>query len=160
MKIDWLEAGMLAASGIPLGQKDIQSLHEQGIRAIVTFTEQPLSVQKEITFEFLSELDITCLHLPIVDQHPPDVSQVHELVQFVNQMQTQGKPVLVHCHAGVGRTGTMLHAYYLASGLNLEEAKLKVKSGRMASQFLMLADSQKSFLEDLESERGQYILRK
>jgi atypical dual specificity phosphatase len=155
MKIDWIESAILAASGIPIGRKDIQSLHEQGIRAIVTLTEQPLDVQKEISSELLTGLNISCLHLPIVDQNPPEEAQVHELVGFVTQMQNEGKPVFVHCHAGVGRTGTMLHAYYLMNGLTLEEAKLKVKSGRMASQFLMLTDSQKAFLENLEAVRRQ-----
>jgi hypothetical protein len=40
---------MIAAGGIPLGIKDVQSLAESGIGAIVTLTEQPLTIQKEIT---------------------------------------------------------------------------------------------------------------
>jgi atypical dual specificity phosphatase len=149
MKIDWIEAGALAASGIPLRQKDIESLYDQGIRAIVTLTEQPLTIQKEVTTDLLSKLDITCLHIPIIDQHPPNMLQVHQLTQFINEMKAAGRPVLIHCYAGVGRTGTMLHAYFLATGLSLEEAKSKVKSGRMVSQFIMLADSQQRFLEIL-----------
>jgi len=149
MKIDWIELGVLAASGIPVGQKDIESLHEQGIRAIVTLTEQPLTIQKEVTAELLNNLDITCLHVPIMDQHPPNIIQVQQLTQFVNEMKAEGRPVFLHCYAGVGRTGTMLHAYFLARGLSLEEAKSKVKSGRMMSQFIMLADSQQRFLEKL-----------
>ena len=148
MKINWIEPGVLAASGIPLGKKDLQSLYEQGIRAIVTLTEHPLTVQGEITPQVLAEMGLTCLHAPVVDQYPPDVATVRETAQFVNQMKAQDQPVLVHCHAGVGRTGTMLHAYYLAEGLGLEEAKAKVKAGKPTSQFIMLSEAQKMFLED------------
>jgi atypical dual specificity phosphatase len=151
VKINWIEPGALAASGIPLGVKDLQSLYEQGIRAIVTLTEHPLTVQKEITPQVLTEMGLTCLHAPVVDQYPPDVATVRETAQFVNQMKAQGQPVLLHCHAGIGRTGTMLHAYYLAEGLSLAEAKAKVKAGKPISQFIMLSEAQKTFLEDLAS---------
>ncbi len=148
MKINWIEPGVMAASGIPVGVKDLQSLYEQGIRAIVTLTEHPLTVQKEITLQVLAEIGLTCLHAPIVDQYPPDIATVQETVQFVNQMKAQGRPVLLHCHAGTGRTGTMLHAYYLTEGLSLEEAKAKVKASKPTSQFMMLSDAQKDFLQD------------
>jgi atypical dual specificity phosphatase len=148
MKINWIEPGLIAASGIPVGVKDLQSLYEQGIRAMVTLTEYPLTVQKELTPQVLTEIGLTCLHVPIVDQHPPDMATVRETAHFVNQMKAQGQPVLLHCQAGVGRTGTMLHAYYLAQGLSLDEAKAKVKAGKPTCQFIMLSETQKDFLED------------
>ena len=148
MRITWVEPGSLAASGIPLGVKDLRSLYEQGIRAIVTLTEHPLTVQKEITPQVLADIGLTCLHAPIVDQYPPDVATVQDTTQFINQMIAQGQPVLVHCHAGIGRTGTMLHAYYLAEGLSLVEAKAKVKASSPTIQFIMLSNTQKVFLED------------
>ena len=152
MKVNWIEPGLLAASGIPLGRKDLQSLVEQGIRAIVTLTEHPLTVQEEITTQLLAELGLTCLNAPMVDQYPPDIATVRKTVQFVKQMKAQGQPVLLHCHAGIGRTGTMLHVYYLAEGLSLAEAKAKVKAGKLTSQFIMLSDVQKAFLEDLAQQ--------
>jgi atypical dual specificity phosphatase len=149
VKINWIEPGELAASGIPLGIKDLQSLVEQGIRAIVSLTEHPLTIQNEITPQVLAELGLTCLHAPVVDQFPPDVATVQETAQFIDQMKAQDQPVLIHCHAGIGRTGTMLHAYYLVEGLSLAEAKAKVKAGKLTSQFIMLSKAQKAFLEDL-----------
>jgi atypical dual specificity phosphatase len=154
VKINWIEPGVIAAGGIPLGLQDLQSLVAQGIRAIVTLTEHPLTVQKEITAQVLAEMGLTCLHAPVVDQYPPTVATVRETAQFVNQMKAQGQPVLLHCHAGLGRTGTMLHAYYLAEGLSLAEAKAKVKAGKPTSQFIMLSDAQKAFLEDLAKQIG------
>ncbi|GEM_PF-401085 len=156
MRISWIEPNQIAASGIPLGKENIESLHRQGIRAIITLTEPPLTNQTEITQALVSSLDISLFHLPLVDQHPPKSPEmVHDLKTIIDQMKSQSKPVLLHCHAGIGRTGTMLHAYYIASGLNLEDAKHKVKAGRQMSQFFMLADAQQAFLEDLAQAYGE-----
>ena len=149
MKIDWIEDGVLAASGIPIGVKDLQFLKEQGIAAIVTLTEHPLTSQKEITQDVLKQLDIDTFHVPIDDQFPPNKIQVTDVLNFIRARQAESRPVLIHCAAGVGRTGTLLHAYFLAKGLGLDEAKLAVKSKRLASQWLMLTDRQKSFVEYL-----------
>lgn len=160
MKISWVEPNKLAASGIPLGRDDMQSLYEQGIRAIVTLTEPPLSNQREITIQLANEFDIELFHLPIVDQNPPsNLAMVRELKSIIDLMKTQMKPVLIHCHAGIGRTGTMLHVYYLASGLGLEETKLKVKQTRQMSQFFMLSQIQQQFLEDFAKSKGELTIQ-
>src|SRR5258706_5584871 len=127
MKIDWIEDRVLAASGIPIGVKDLQFLKEQGIAAIVTLTEHPLTSQEEITLDVLKQLDIDTFHAPIDDQFPPTKVQVTDVLNFIRTQQAESKPVLIHCAAGVGRTGTLLHAYFLAKGLGLDEAKLAVK---------------------------------
>lgn len=154
MKIDWIEPNAVAASGVPVGKKDLLSLYEQGIRAIITLTEHPITTQTEITPQILDEMGLTYLHTPIIDQHPPSIETVGKVTQFIDQMKARGQPVLIHCQAGVGRTGTMLHAYYLAEGLTLDEAKTQVRSTRPTSQFLMLSDSQKAFLQTF-AERSQ-----
>lgn len=158
MRISWIEPDQLAASGIPLGRDDMESLYQQGIRAIITLTEPPLTNQTEITEKLVSHLGISLFHLPLVDQHPPeDVAMVDELKSIIDGMKAQSKPVLLHCHAGIGRTGTMLHAYFIASGLSLEEAKQKVKSARQMSQYFMLADAQQQFLEELATSTGDTV---
>lgn len=152
MKIEWIEKDILAASGIPIGEKDLRSLFEQGIRAIISLTEHPLTTQAKIEPDMLDEIGLTYLHAPILDQYPPNSETIWKTIQFIDQMVKQHRPTLIHCHAGVGRTGTVLHAYYLAEGLSLEEAKEKVKKLKSSSQFLMLSDKQKAFLESFAKE--------
>jgi len=152
VKIEWIEKDTIAASGIPLGEKDLRSLYAQGIRGIITLTEHPLTIQAEIEPDVLDEIGLTNLHAPILDQHPPDSDTMWKTIRFINQMKEQHRPTLIHCHAGVGRTGTVIHAYYLAEGLSLEETKAKVKKLKPSSQFLMLSDRQKAFLESFAIE--------
>jgi protein-tyrosine phosphatase len=52
----------------------------------------------------------------------------------------------VHCQAGVGRTGTVLHLYYLAQGLTYEEANAKVRAKRI--QCILLTELQVEFLKE------------
>lgn len=145
MKISWIEPNILAASGIPIDAKDIRSLHQQGIRAILSLTEQPLWSQREITPILFNELDIHYYHMPVPDHQPPSQEQATQFVDFVEHMIVGQKPLLVHCHAGVGRTGTLLHLYYLTQGYTYEAAYNEVKRKRV--QCILLSDTQKQFLQ-------------
>jgi atypical dual specificity phosphatase len=146
VKISWIEPDILAASGIPINASDLQSLHDQGVRAIISLTEWPLTLFKSLPMEVFAALNITYLHIPVPDQHPPTIEQAHTIIQFIEQMRQEQRAVLVHCHAGIGRTGTILHLYYIAQGLSFEQAKEQVRSRRPYS--IMLSDKQRAFLND------------
>ncbi len=144
MKISWIEPGQLAASGIPLDAKDLRSLHQQGIRAILSLTEQPLLAQREITPDILDALDIRIFHVPVRDQYPPDAAQAEQILTVIRTMQSDHRPLLIHCHAGIGRTGTILHLYYLAQGHTLAQAREHIRQKRV--QCILLSDEQIEFL--------------
>jgi protein-tyrosine phosphatase len=99
--------------------------------------------------------DIQLLHVPVDDQHPPSSVQVEQVRDFIQRMSHKQRPVYLHCHAGIGRTGTMLHAVYLLNGSDLETVKSRIKAARPTSQFFMLSDRQKVFLERFAREINQ-----
>jgi protein tyrosine phosphatase (PTP) superfamily phosphohydrolase (DUF442 family) len=153
MNISWIEKGVLAASPLPRTDADLESLHEQGVRAILTLTERPLTAQPKISVGKLSKLDMTLAHIPIDDFHPPTPEQAEEAVAFIDQMAAEGRPVLVHCLAGQGRTGCVLHAYYLLKGYGLGDAKYEVSMRRPICDFKGLSDVQQQFIEQFAQGR-------
>jgi protein-tyrosine phosphatase len=146
MDCSWIEPSVLAAGSIPVEEKDIRDLHTENIRAILTLTERPITAFREISPETLASFDITYLHVPVPDQFPPNLDQARKILEFFNEMKSQGRPIFVHCQTGVGRTGTVLHLYYLARGLTFEEASAKVRSKRI--QCILLSDLQVEFLKE------------
>lgn len=145
MDCSWVEPGILAAGSIPIGRNDIHELHKQEIRAILSLTNRPPTTFKEITTSLLQALNIIYFHIPIPDQFPPNLEQAKRILHFMHEMETQKRPLFVHCNAGVGRTGTILHLYYLAQGKSYEEAQAIIKMRRI--QCVLLSDEQVRFLK-------------
>jgi atypical dual specificity phosphatase len=157
MDISWIEPGVLAASPLPSSAADVESLYEQGIRAIITLTERPLTGQRGVTPELLNQLEITPLHIAINDMGAPNEAQAEAAAAFIDQMKAEGKPVLVHCKVGQGRTGTILHAYYLSKGWSLPDVKNHVSLHRPICDFGQLSEPQRAFLEAYAAGRTVFI---
>lgn len=147
MKYDWIIPNVLAAGPLPMTTDELVELHQQGIRAVVTLTEQPLTTVPTITPQLVARLSLTLFHSPIMDYGPPSSEQANAIVDEIYALQAQNKPIYLHCHAGVGRTGTMLHAYFLRQGMTLPQAVDTVQRRRIASSWYNLSPEQRAFLD-------------
>ncbi len=150
MKFSVIDSPFLVASSIPFNAKDIYSLHQQGVCAIVSLTTSSLVGLSDITQDLFEELDMAYLHSPIRDHYPPTREQAEEILEFIERMKREERKTFIHCHAGVGRTGTILHAYFLKQGLSLAEAEATVKEHRI--QCMLISDEQKKFLREFAEE--------
>jgi protein-tyrosine phosphatase len=115
-------------------------LHTIGIRAV-------LSLQAEREDVFHGPAPDRTLRLLVADFHPPTVEQLREAVAFIHAAHAAQLPVLVHCHAGVGRASLTASAYLVTRGLSHAEAFGLV---RRARPIVMLNDAQRARLEEWE----------
>ena len=106
----WVEAGKVAASGYPASRTQVEWLVKQGIKAILTLTEEPLPD------DYVEGLGLTTGHVPMKDHQPPTIESMQKGADFIRSQVKEGKPVAVHCLAGEGRTGCVLAAYLMEEG--------------------------------------------
>ena len=90
---------------------DINLLKKFNINAILTVRDRPYEIIDNPVFS-----DISFFHVNILDR--PDVNikdHFQKTFDFINDMRSRKKNVLVHCHAGISRSATMVIAYIMQS---------------------------------------------
>ncbi len=72
----------------------------------------------------------TYLWLPVKDQQAPTQEQLDTGVAVIDSLVKNNKKVYLHCKNGHGRSPTLLAAYFISQGLEIDEAIEKIKSKR------------------------------
>jgi atypical dual specificity phosphatase len=102
----WILPGRLAGMGRPglLGpaDQDLEAVASAGATLLVTLTEEPLPFD-------LRPYGLLGRHFPIRDMGVPSIHATAALCREIERGFATGGVVL-HCHAGLGRTGTVLAA--------------------------------------------------
>jgi hypothetical protein len=90
-------------------REEIEFLRARGIRRILSLTESHHQAE-ELGAHFALQ------HVPVPDLGAPRLDQVPAIVRALQESRAEGKPLAVHCLAGIGRTSTMLLAGHIALG--------------------------------------------
>lgn len=120
----WVVDKFIAASEYPDNEEKLKFLKDQGIGSIVTLSE------KKIDDSLLKKYKFRNLYLPIKDFDIPKYSDVKKFLTWMNLMEKWEIPTLIHCDAGIGRTGTMLAIFFISKGKNPKESIDLVKNIR------------------------------
>jgi atypical dual specificity phosphatase len=123
----WVDRPKLAALSRPQSDDDLRWLRRNGIDVLVSLTEHPLPRQ------WVNDAGLMSVNVPVPDMEAPSDRQLDHLIATIRKANASGMGVAIHCAAGLGRTGTVLAAYFVAGGLSARDALIKVRDLRPGS---------------------------
>lgn len=124
----WVAPGVVGCA-YPRTNRALSALSGSGVRLLVNLHGRPHDPAR------LARHGLREAHLPVKDFAAPSPQQIERGVREILEALEAGEAAAVHCGGGLGRTGTVLACYLLASsdGLGAEEAVRRVRASRPGS---------------------------
>ncbi len=134
--------GLVACPGVRVGstaapnkrqiQGDLEAIIDWGTNGFVTlFEAHEFKVNRvEDLHPRLNEVGIWTMHLPIIDMHIPDQAFEDEWAvqgERIRHSLRIGERVVLHCFAGLGRTGMIAARLLVEMGMEPDHAVLAVR---------------------------------
>lgn len=123
----WVEEPLLAALARPESEEELTWLRRQGVDLLVSLTEEPPPRR------WVNNAGLLLVHVPVTDMEAPTQDQLEQCVAAITRAHAQGRGAAVHCAGGLGRTGTILAAYFVYEGRSAREALAHVRALRPGS---------------------------
>jgi dual specificity MAP kinase phosphatase len=137
-----------------IDRDDWRLLVEQGVSVVVS-----LQAERHDEDSFGDLQPDGYLRLPTTDFSPPTLSQLRMGAAFIDEAVRAGKTVLIHCHAGVGRSALQCASYLVYSGMDIDEAWDLLRSRRPV---VYLNERQRATLEEfaavISAERAAIVV--
>src|SRR6185295_13378122 len=102
-------------------QQRASALLHAGLRTFIDLTEEDEMVSEDDTggayrhhLQKLARqrhIEVNCVRFPIPDRSVPSVWTMRSILEVIDLSLRDKNPVLVHCWAGIGRTGTVVGCY-------------------------------------------------
>jgi len=127
----WVVPDVFLAGPYPEGwgeesvRRKIDTLIETGIALFVNLTRPgELQPYEEILYQQARVYgkDVEHWRAPIIDLGVPNSDQMTTILDIIDDAINDSRHVYVHCHAGIGRTGTIVGCYLVRHGMDPEIA--------------------------------------
>jgi atypical dual specificity phosphatase len=141
----WIKRPLLAAMARPSSAEDFDWLRAHGIQVLLSLTEEPPRR------DWVNDAGLMVFHVPIVDMEAPTQEQLDRCLSAIERAHEQKMGVVVHCTAGLGRSGTILAAWFVRQGLSAEKAIARIRRLRPGS---VETEEQERAVEEFARNRG------
>ena len=116
----WIVPDQLLIRSYPRSD-ELPAIAASGIRLVINLEQRPHNSAQ------LKAAGLTELHLPVPDFTPPTPTQIDQGVAAISTALANDQPVLVHCAAGKGRSGSLVACYLVQQGQTVSEAIAEVR---------------------------------
>jgi atypical dual specificity phosphatase len=122
----WLVPESIAGSGYPGSHRSLRWLKAKGIGTILSLTDESIDTG------YAEKIGFKVHRLPMVNMMAANPEALDHAVDLM--VESGDKKVLVHCLAGMGRTGMVMAAYLMREkGMSADKALEEVKRLRPGS---------------------------
>jgi protein-tyrosine phosphatase len=112
--------------GAPTYRRDYDLMLAYGIGAVLD-----VRAEREGDLAFYKQHDINHVRYRVLDVMVPDEATLSAAVHWIKAQVEAGRPVLIHCAKGRGRSATLLAGYLMREeGMTFEQANALLKSKR------------------------------
>jgi protein-tyrosine phosphatase/nicotinamidase-related amidase len=111
---------------------DLQTMVDEGVSTIVgclTSREMDWLDVPDLMAE-ARKLGIEYIHEPFLDQGVPGVETMENLVEIIDKRISSGRKTIIHCVAGLGRSGTVAASLLVKKGYSADESIRLVRESR------------------------------
>ena len=121
----WADPGRFLAGPLPFVEdravvrERVAGLLELGIRTVIdlrTPVEEDPSIRTNLEKLASGDVDPMWFGAPLSNGSAPSVGQAQAILDLVDGSLARGRGVYLHCHGGLGRTGTLVACWWIRHG--------------------------------------------